>query len=375
MKRLLTAILMAALVLSLFAGCGSKTTSASPSDLTPVTQPDAETAPSTAPDAGTDTAPDASEEPEVTTEPVPVVEPEPEEEKATFRIGGLKGPTTMGMVRFLKDAEEGYSEIDVDFTIAGAADELTPKLIKGELDIVAVPANLASVLYNKTEGAVELLAVNTLGVIYIVETGDTVTSVEALRGQTIYCTGKGSTPEYAIRYILSENGIDPDKDVTLEFKSEPTEIVAALSAGGGVAMLPQPYVTVASANVDGLHIALDLTEEWDKLDNGSMLITGVLVVRREFAEKYPQQIARFLEEYKASTDYINNNVEEAAELVEYYDIVKAPIAKKAIPYCNITYIGGEDMIAPISGYLQVLFDQNPAAVGGTLPGEDFYYVG
>ena len=370
MKRLLSVLVMAALVLTLFAGCGA-----------PAAAPEATPAPQASSEPEKTAEPETTPEPEATPDAAPENTPEPtpealpEEEKATFRIGGLKGPTTMGMVRFLKDAEDGNSDIDVDFTIAGAADELTPKLIKGELDIVAVPANLASVLYNKTEGAVELLAVNTLGVIYIVETGDTVTSIESLRGQTIYGTGKGSTPEYALRYILAENGLDPDKDVTLEWKSEPTEIVAALSAGGGVAMLPQPYVTVASANVEGLHIALDLTEEWDKLDNGSMLITGVLVVRREFAEKYPQQIAKFLEEYQASTEYINNNIDEAADLVEYYGIVKAPVAKKAIPYCNITYIAGEEMIAPIGGYLEVLFEQNPAAVGGTLPGEDFYYVG
>ena len=222
----------------------------------------------------------------------------------------------------------------------------------------------------------QLLAINTLGVIYIVEKGDSVSSIADLAGKTIYATGKGSTPEYALRYILSENGIDPDSDVTIEWKSEPTEVVSTLaSAETGVAMLPQPYVTVAQGNVEGLHIAIDLTEAWDALDNGSQLLTGVLIVRRDFAEAHPQAIAAFLKEYEASTKYVNANNAEAAQLIEKFDIVKAAVAEKALPYCNITYIAGADMKAPMDGYLQVLFDQNPASVGGVLPDSDFYYEG
>ncbi len=301
---------------------------------------------------------------------------QPEEEDVTIRIGGLKGPTSMGLVKVMEDDETGASANDYEFTIAGSADEVTPKLIQGELDIAAVPANLASVLYNNTEGAVQLLAINTLGVIYIVEQGESISSIADLAGKTIYATGKGSTPEYALRYILSENGIDPDTDVTIEWKSEPTEVVATLSSmEGGIAMLPQPYVTVAQGSVEGLRIAVDLTEAWDALDNGSMLLTGVLLVRKEFAEAHPQAVADFLKEYEASTTYVNENYADAAQLIEKFDIVKAAVAEKALPYCNITYIAGADMKEPMDGYLQVLFDQNPASVGGTLPGEDFYYEG
>ena len=301
---------------------------------------------------------------------------QPKEEDVTIRIGGLKGPTSMGLVKVMEDDETGAAANDYEFTIAGSADEVTPKLIQGELDIAAVPANLASVLYNNTEGAVQLLAINTLGVIYIVEKGDAIASIADLAGKTIYATGKGSTPEYALRYILSENGIDPDKDVTIEWKSEPTEVVSTLaSAEGGVAMLPQPYVTVAQGSVEGLRIAIDLTEEWDALDNGSMLLTGVLLVRKDFAESHPQAIADFLKEYEASTGYVNENNADAAQLIEKFDIVKAAVAEKALPYCNITYIAGADMKAPMDGYLKVLYDQNPASVGGTLPGDDFYYEG
>ncbi len=292
----------------------------------------------------------------------------------TIRIAGLKGPTSMGLVKVMEDNENGKAANDYQFTVAGSADEITPLLTKGELDIAAVPANLASVLYNKTNGAIELLAVNTLGVVYITEKGDSINNLSDLKGKTIYATGKGSTPEYALRYILTENGIDPDKDVTIEWKSEPTEVVALLkNAPTGVAMLPQPYVTVAQTSVEGLRIAVDLNEEWKKLDNGSLFLTGVLVARKAFVEENKAAVNEFLKEYKASTEYVNNNIEEAATLVEKVGIVKAAVAQKAIPYCNITYIDGEDMKTAVAGYLKVLFDLNPASVGGALPEDGFYY--
>ena len=280
----------------------------------------------------------------------------------------------MGMVRLMEDAEAGETANRYTFQIAGSADELTPKLLKGELDIAALPANLASVMYNNTDREIQLLAINTLGVIYIVETGDDVHSMADLKGRTIYATGKGSTPEYALRYLLEENGVDPDADVDIQWKSEPSESVAILQASGGIAMMPQPYVTVAQMQLDNLRVAVDFTEEWDALDNGSTLITGVLVVRKEFAEQYPKQIAAFLNEYKASTEYVNANISDAAQLVEKFDIVKAQVAERAIPYCYITYVAGEDMTEPMNGYLSVLFEQNPKAIGGAMPADDFYYV-
>ena len=298
-----------------------------------------------------------------------------EDEQVTLRLGGLKGATSIGMVKLLSDAEKGETQVNYDFTMAAAADELAPLMIQGKMDVLAVPANLASVLYNKTEGKVQFAAVNTLGVVYVVEKGgETVQTVADLKGKTIYATGKGTTPEYALRYLLSMHGLDMDKDVTMEWKSEPTETVAAMKMqDNAVAMIPQPFVTVAQGQVENLRVALDLTKEWNALDNGSMFITAGLIVRKEFAEKNPEVFQAFLNEYKASTEYVNQNPAEAAQLVEYYGIVKAAVAEKAIPHCNITYIEGEEMKTALSGYLQVLFDMTPAAVGGKLPGEDFYY--
>lgn len=298
------------------------------------------------------------------------------EEKAAIRLGGLKGPTSMGMVKLLDDAEKGLAKNTYEFTMAGSADELTPKILKGELDILAVPANLGAILYKNSGGAVQMLAVNTLGVIYIVEKGgETVNALEDLRGKTVYATGKGSTPEYALTYLLSQHGMDINADVTVEWKSEPTEVVARMAAeDSAVAMLPQPFVTVAAGQLENLRVAVDLTKEWEALDNGSQFVTAGLIIRKEFAEANPEAVKTFLEEYAASTAYANESTAEAAALVEKYDIVKAAVAEKAIPFCNIVCIAGEEMKQMVNGYFEVLFAQNPKAVGGELPGDDFYLI-
>ena len=296
----------------------------------------------------------------------------------TIRVGALKGPTAMGMVKLMDDAEAGNTANQYEFTIAAAIDEITPKIVQGQFDIAAMPANVSSVLYNNTDGAVSVLAVNTLGVIYIVETGESVQSAADLKGKTIYASGKGATPEYALNYVLKQNGIDPEKDVTIEYKSEHAECAAALAeAENGIAMLPQPFVTTAQVKNDKIRIALDMTEEWEKVQTGedkSALITGVVVVRNEFLQAHPEAVAAFMDEYKASTEYVTANVEEAAALIEKYDIVPAAVAQKALPYCNITFIEGQDMKTQLGGYLNTLFEQNADAVGGTLPDEGFYYL-
>jgi NitT/TauT family transport system substrate-binding protein len=295
---------------------------------------------------------------------------------ANIRIGGLTGPTTMGMVRLMETAENGAAANSYTFTIAGSADELTPKIIQGELDIAAVPINLAAVLYNNTGGAVSMLAVNTLGVLYITETGEKINTLRDLKGKTIYATGKGTVPEYVLRYLLAENGIDPDRDIDIEWKTEPAEIIAHLSGQeNAIAMMPQPYVTIAQTQIDTLRTVIDLTEEWNKLDNGSSLITGVLIVHNEFAEQYPEQLDAFLKEYKQSTQFVNSNTEQAAQLIEEFGIFNATVAEKAIPYCNITYLDGKEMKKAAEGYLGILFEHNPKSVGGSLPGEGFYYGG
>lgn len=296
--------------------------------------------------------------------------------KVDINIGALKGPTSMGMIKVMEDGSNEETANNYNFIIAGAADEISTGLAKGEIDMAAIPCNLASVLYNNTEGKIKLAGINTLGVIYIVETGNSINSIEDLRGKTIYSTGKGTTPEYTLNYLLSSNGIDPEKDVEIIYKTEATEVAAILSeADDAVAMLPQPYVTTVMMNNDKVRIALDTTKEWEAVsDDGSSVVTGVVVVRSEFLEDNREAVDAFLNEYMASASYVNENVEEASELMEKFDIFKAAVTKKAIPYSNIVFIQGDEMKAKVNGYLTVLHNQNPKSVGGTVPADDFYYI-
>ena len=298
------------------------------------------------------------------------------EPAVTAKVAALKGPTSMGMVKMMADQKDA-KEKNYEFTIGSSPDEIAPKFLKGEFDIVALPSNLASILYNKSQGKVQVLAINTLGILYLMENGDSVKSIEDLKGKTVYSSGKGAVPEYAFNYILKANGLNPDTDLRVEYKSEHTEALAALlNDKSGLAVLPQPFATVASLKNKDLRTALDLSKEWDKASKNakSTMITGVVVVNKDFAAKYPEKIKKFMSDYKASIDYTNTNVDDAAKLIEENNIVPAAVAKKAIPQCNITYIDGSDMKDKLSGYLQVLFEANPKSIGGKMPADDFYYV-
>ena len=291
-------------------------------------------------------------------------------------VGALKGPTAMGLVKMMERRGATASTSPWNFHLAGSADELTPRLIKGELDIICVPANLAAVLYNKTGGGIVTLAVNTLGVLYIVENGgEAVQSMADLKGRTIVAAGKGSTPEFGLRYLLEQNGLDPDKDVAVDWKSEHAECVAALAAGtADLALLPQPFVTVAQGKLENLRVALDLTAEWDALGGGSAMITGVAVARRDLVEERPELVDKFLMEYAESVEWVHENTAGAAELVAQNGIIESPaIAEKALPRCNIVCLTGQEMYEKLSGYLQVLAEAAPESVGGVLPRDDFYY--
>jgi NitT/TauT family transport system substrate-binding protein len=296
----------------------------------------------------------------------------------TVRVSALKGPTAIGMVKLMQDSDEGKTANDYSFSLT-SIDEIVPRISRGDVDIAAVPANLAAVLYNNA-GTYQSMAINTLGVLYIVERGNTIHSVEDLRGKTIYVAGNGAVPEYSLRYILENHGLVPGEDLTIEFKSEPAEIIPfLLKDENGIAMLPQPFAATAQMRVEGLRIALDLTKEWDNVattisNDGSSFVTSVMVVKKEFADQHPDLLKTFAEEYAASTSWVNANVSEAAVLVGKTGIADVQVAEKAIPFCNITYIDGLPMKEKLSGYLKTLYDQNPKSVGDKMPDEDFYYV-
>ena len=288
-----------------------------------------------------------------------------------LRVVALKGPTAMGMVRLMSEEDPDYS-----FEIVSDISMVTPLVARGAADIAAVPANVAAVLYNNPDVDVKVLCVNTLGVLYIVENGDTVHGVADLAGRTVYASGAGATPEYALNYILTANDV---RDVQIEWKSEHTECLAALlNDEHGIALLPQPFVTTALMRNSGLRVALSLTDCWNDLqaeaEAPSMMITGVLIVRAAYAEAHPDDVNAFLDRYAASVAWVNANVDDAAALVGAYDIVPEAVAKQAIPACNIVCIEGEEMAGALGGYLRVLYEQNPRAVGGAMPDDGFWYL-
>ncbi len=293
------------------------------------------------------------------------------------RVGSLKGPTSMGLAELMDRSEKSETENEYTFTMVGKADELVGSIANGDLDIVLVPANVASILYTKTQGNVNVIDINTLGVLYVVASDDSISSMEDLKGKTVYMTGKGTTPEYVINYLLSENGLT-DGDVTLEFKSEATEVASVLKEDpSAVGVLPQPFVTAACIQNEALKPVLDLTEQWNLLnkENGSQLVTGVTIVRSDFLKENEEAVKLFIEDHKASAAYTNEHLDEAAEMVAALGIVeKAPIAKKAMPACNIVCITGEEMKSALSGYLSVLEAADAKSIGGQLPADDFYYL-
>ena len=295
----------------------------------------------------------------------------------TLRIGSLKGPTSMGLVELMDQAAKGEAKGSYEFTMVTAADELLGKIVSGDLDVALVPSNMASIIFNKTNHGVNVLNINTLGVLYVVSSDDSIKSIADLKGKTVYLTGKGTTPDYALQYLLKANGMTTD-DVTLEYKSEPTEVAALLKEKpDAIGLLPQPFVTVAMAQNDTLKMVLDLTKEWDAVsgEDGGSLVTGVTICRSELFEEHADAIQTFMEEQKASAAFANENVAETAKLVAAAGIIeKAPVAEKAIPYCSITYIDGTDMKNRLYGYLSALYEMDPATVGGELPTKDFFYI-
>lgn len=367
-SKKLKSILAAVLCMGMLAGCSSQGESSGSQTLG--TSQAEKTAEASTADTKDEASGEAATVADTTVSELPTEEPENQPD--VIRVAALKGPTAMGMIKMMDD-ESGNTGFE--FTIAGAVDEITPALIQGNIDVACVPANLASVLYNKTDGGVKVLAINTLGVLYICQNGEpTIASAADLKGKTIYASGKGATPEYALRYILTQNGIDPDSDVTIEWKSEHSECLSALlSDEGSAAMLPQPFVTTAMTKSENTNVVLDLNEQWEALNNGSALVTGVVIVRTDFAEAYPAAVDGFINEYSSSVEYVNENNADAAELIGKFGIVPAAVAEKALPKCNIVFISGAEMKEKLSGYLNVLFESAAASVGGALPGDDFYY--
>lgn len=296
------------------------------------------------------------------------------------RLAVISGPTGIGAAKLLTDSDRGETVNHYTYTIASDNNEVVSGLTsqEGEFDIAMVASNMAANLYNKTDGDVRILALGTQGVLHILEGsgGTAIQSMADLKGKTIYATGQGANPEYILRHLLTENGLDPDKDVEIVF-ADPTEISAKLLSGEiDTAMLPVPAATAAIAKSQGsVRDAIDLTQVWNDLDNGSQLIMSAVVARADFIEEHPQAVQTFLREYEGSVTYVRDNPELAGELVAQLGIApSATIAQQAIPQCNLVFLSGADMKPAISGYFEVLYDIDPTAVGGALPDDGIYYV-
>lgn len=305
-------------------------------------------------------------------------QPETQEEQTAAEINlyVLSGPTGIGAMNLWAAADAGETKNTYHITMPGANDEVVAALSKGDADIAAVATNLAATLYNKTDGGVTVLAVNTLGVLSLLSNGQEAATVSDLKGKTIYAPGQGANPEYILRYVLTGNGLDPDKDVTLRFVGEGSELLTVWQSDPeAVILAPQPVATSILMQNENAKTLFDMTEEWDKIAGGdSTLMMGCVIVRNEFLQANPGAVELFLQEYAASIEKAQFDVEGTAALCEQYGLIpKAALAQKAIPSCGLTFVTGAEMKTGLSGYLQVMFDANPKSVGGALPGDNFYY--
>ena len=373
-------MLAAVLAVSMLAGCGASTTpQATTAAVTEANADDQKTSAAAEETTAAETA-QATEAAAETTAAAEKTEETSAAEVLTIgeasddvlRVGSLKGPTTMGLVNLMSEVESGAKN-GYSFEMQSQPDVIMSELVSGKLDIALLPANVAAVAYNKTNHGVSAIDINTLGVLYCVTGDENIKSVKDLAGKTVLSTGQGASPEYVLNYLLEKNGVT---DCDVQFKSEATEIAALLKQDPTkIAILPQPFVTVATAQNDQLKVAFSLTDEWKSVSPDSKLLTGVTVVRNEVLENRAAEVDQFIADHQASTEKAATDVDATAELVAKYGIIaKAPVAKKALPNCNIVAIAGDEMKTDLAGYLQVLFDANPKSVGGTMPDDDFYYL-
>ena len=378
MKRIIAMLMALAMLTGVLAGCGSQETASAES---------AASVASEAPAPASEIPQEAPVEPEPVQEPTSVTEDTPAEsaaeapyEAVDIRVAAIKGPTGAGMVKLIDDAANGLTANNYTVELSADASEVVTKVIAGEYDIACLPTNSAAVVYQKTQGAVKLLALNTEGVLHILQnTSDEepITDWAQLKGKTIYTLGQGANPEYVLDYVLSGHGIDPDNDITIQFCAAADEVVAACASGeASICMLPEPAVSTLSAKVEGFTEIFDLTEGWNEVvEDGSILTQGCVVVQTAFLEEQPEAVKKFLEEYEASTNFVTENNEAAAKLMAQYEIVPSEaVALKALPGCHIIFKAGQEMKDSIQGYYDVLFQADPTSIGGALPDDAFYVI-
>ena len=291
---------------------------------------------------------------------------------APVRVMVLNGTTGFGMANLMDAAARGEAAQEYEFTVETDASNIVAALVNGSADIAALPTNAAAAVYNKTQGGVQVLALNTLGVLYLVTDGSVeIASVEDLAGKTVYAPAQN--PTFIFQHIVQANGVEVTIDNTY---AQPADLNAAVASGEvSIAVLPEPMVTVAKSKNPELKVALDLTAEWDRVSAAGSLVQGCAVVRKAFAQENPAAVAKFLEEYGASIAGMTENIEDTAAKIEANGIfTKAAVAAKAIPNCNVCFITGQNMKTALAEFMRVMFEVAPASVGGSIPGDDFYCI-
>lgn len=295
-------------------------------------------------------------------------------EKEKINVVALKGPTALGSVKLWEDSENGETEAIYNISVVGDPSEAVAKIANKDADVAMVPTNMASVLYNKTSKNVNIAAINTLGVLYLVTNDKSISSIRDLAGKTVFVSGQGATPDFVLRYILKKNGLTPGKDVNLEYKSEHSELAAqVISENVNIAVLPEPFVSQVLTKNSKIMVSLDLTNEWNKITNDSVLTMGSIVVRKDFLKNKKEDFDKFLKNYQKSVEYVSENTENAAELADKFGIMQKEIAIKALPKCNVVFISGNEMQQKTENFLKILYDFEPKSIGGKIPDEDFYY--
>jgi len=352
-SKLLAALLIGLLAIGLLAGCGG----AEAPEPTPEPVPEETATPA---------------------EPSPLPEEINEEEGvgAHVNVGMIRGPSGMGMAPLMDRAAQDQTQNDYTFTIGGTPEEMVAGIVSGELDIAAVPVNLAIVLYERTNGDVQIISALTESLLFVLDSTGEINTIEDLRGHTIHITGQGAIPQFAFEHVLRSNGLEPGVDVEIVFNAEHAELAALMVAGEvGIGLLPQPFVTSVLGQSDTVEIALDLAEEWDMVNPDSVFVQSSVVVRTEFLEAYPEAVELFLQDHAQSLAFVSANVDEAAELMEQFDIVPAGVARQVIPISNFVYITGADMQGVVEAFLAVIYEANPEAIGGAMPNEAFFFIG
>ena len=323
--------------------------------------------------AGCNNGPAETPTPDENAEETPMPEEPADVKPVNVTIAGLKGPTSIGMIKMIDEKALKSDKYNVEYIQESAPDSLTGKIINGDIQISSVPINLASVLYNKTQGKVQLLAVNTIGNLYIVGTED-ISSVSQLECKTLGMSAKGSTPDFAMNYILKQTGLEGKTELNYAL-DHATLAQSVIAEDTRVALLPQPFVTQTTLKNPNVKMLIDLNEAWNDATGGkSELFTGCIIINKEFAENNPEFVDEFLKQYENSVNWVLENQKEASVLTAKHEIMPdAVLVEKALPYCGITFRKAAEAKDSLNSFYQILFDSNPASVGGSMPDDEFYF--